>query len=262
MHATTALVTGATRGVGRQVALALAARDGVRLVVHGRDPNRLARLQVEIEEIGGLAPVVMRADLRELSHARRLAGGLVARFDHLDVVVHCAAAKPGPTEGRFEPSMAVNHLARFVIDHTLLERLRGGDGGRIVSVLPTAPGRLEIEAIGELGGPEDDALAQSARAAALAVEELARRLGPGGGVRINALVLPPRDPDEDAEVAAAAAAAAIRLATAPPTSGAIWAGGSRWAGERVAPEMARRLYDASALLTEVEPLPLAGVKAP
>ncbi len=259
MHATTALVTGATRGVGRQVALALAARDHVRLVVHGRDPNRLARLQVEIEEISGLSPVVMRADLRELAQARRLAGGVVARFDHLDVVVHCAAAKPGASDGPFEASMAVNHLARFSIDHLLLERLRGGDGARVVSVLPTAPGTLDVEAIGDPERP--GGLAQSARAAALAVEEFARRLGPDSGVQVNALVLPPRDPDEDPDVAAAtAAAAAIRLATDPPTSGAVWQGGSRWLGERMAPDVARRLYEASAMLTEVEPLPAPGAK--
>lgn len=264
MHAITALVTGATRRVGRQIALALAARDDVRLVVHGRDPDRLARLQSELEEIGGLAPVVMRADLRELAQARRLAGGVVARFDHLDAVFHCAVgrfAERVETAEGFEATWAVNHLSRVVIDHVLLDRLRGGGGGRVVSVLPCAPGSIDLDDVqSEAGYAPGRALAQSARATALAVEEMARRLGPGSDVAFDALVLPPRGEADDEVAAATAAAAAIRLAMAPSSGpgGGIYEGVARWAGARGEAAVARRLYEESARAAGVEALPAPG----
>ena len=69
--AKTALVTGATDGVGRVVAKALG-KDGWRVLVHGRDRERGEALVQEIEQAGGSA-TFLQADLASLAEVRRLA---------------------------------------------------------------------------------------------------------------------------------------------------------------------------------------------
>jgi NAD(P)-dependent dehydrogenase (short-subunit alcohol dehydrogenase family) len=66
-----ALVTGATAGLGRAVAIALAER-GMHVLVHGRDAARAAAVVTQIVKSGGSAEVVL-ADLASLEQARKLA---------------------------------------------------------------------------------------------------------------------------------------------------------------------------------------------
>ncbi|WP_089102842.1 SDR family NAD(P)-dependent oxidoreductase [Streptomyces hyaluromycini] len=67
----TALVTGATSGIGRAAALKLA-RDGFKVLVHGRDAARGAEVVKEIESVGGSARF-LAADLTDVSAIRQLA---------------------------------------------------------------------------------------------------------------------------------------------------------------------------------------------
>ena len=80
--AKTALVTGATDGVGRVVAKALG-KDGWRVMVHGRDRERGESLVKEIEQAGGRA-TFLAADLEALAEVRRLAAEVHERAVGLD----------------------------------------------------------------------------------------------------------------------------------------------------------------------------------
>ncbi|GAA3352586.1 hypothetical protein GCM10017744_002190 [Streptomyces antimycoticus] len=72
MTTTTIAITGATDGLGRALAVRLAADRDVRLVLHGRDPAKLERVVAEIECTGGAAaPVTATADLSDLAADRR-----------------------------------------------------------------------------------------------------------------------------------------------------------------------------------------------
>src|SRR5260370_42343302 len=91
----TALVTGATDGVGRVVARKLA-QDGWRVLVHGRDHPRGEALVSEIEQAGGSA-TFLAADLGSLAEVRRLADEVRKATDRLDLPINQSRIGPART---------------------------------------------------------------------------------------------------------------------------------------------------------------------
>jgi NAD(P)-dependent dehydrogenase (short-subunit alcohol dehydrogenase family) len=132
----TALVTGSTDGVGRLVASKLG-QAGARVLVHGRDTERGARVVAEIEASGGTA-TFLSADLSALAEVRRLAGAAEATVDRLDILINNAGigtAGPRQTsvEG-FELRFAVNYLAGFLLTLLLLPLIKNSAPARVVNV--------------------------------------------------------------------------------------------------------------------------------
>ena len=113
------LLTGASRGLGRSLALALAA-SGARVVLVARGAEDLAEVVREIRETGGTAyPIV--DDVGDPGSASRIAGTAAGLVGDLDVLVHNASAL-GPVPLRplaetavedFERAVAVNLLGAF-----------------------------------------------------------------------------------------------------------------------------------------------------
>lgn len=122
-----AVVTGASSGIGREVAKALAAR-GWRVIGTGRDPQRCAAAEAEIREAGKGGPVEMlRADLSHLSAAAALAAEIAKRTDRIDVLVNNAGAMTDRlemTSEGLEANFAGNHLGPFVLTRELLPLLQ------------------------------------------------------------------------------------------------------------------------------------------
>ncbi len=151
----TALVTGATDGVGRPLALALA-RAGADVLVHGRDRARAEALLQEIAAAGGRA-AFYPADLGELAQVRRLADLVARDHDRLDILVSNAGIGRGaPGTGRevsadgHELRFAVNYLAGFLLTRLLLPLLRAGAASgpgtsRIVNTASLAQERLDFD---------------------------------------------------------------------------------------------------------------------
>src|SRR5690606_40849729 len=111
---------GASDGLGRALAHDLAGT-GHRLILHGRDPTRLA----EVAERTGGEPV--RADLSSLAEVRALADTVRERHDRLDVLVNNAGVGFGPPGGGrelskdgYELRFAVNYLAPYLLTRLLL----------------------------------------------------------------------------------------------------------------------------------------------
>jgi 3-oxoacyl-[acyl-carrier protein] reductase len=86
----TAIVTGASRGIGRAIALRLA-RDGAHTVLTARDADALGDAVKEIESSGGHASV-LPADLREADSAARIAEFAMKQTGRIDIVVNNAGA--------------------------------------------------------------------------------------------------------------------------------------------------------------------------
>jgi NAD(P)-dependent dehydrogenase (short-subunit alcohol dehydrogenase family) len=133
----TALVTGATAGIGRAVALRLAA-NGVDLVVHGRDPERGAQLVKEITADGGTARFAA-ADLTDPGEVLALAEEAGA----VDILVNNAGiyaftSTSGTTAESFDRQFAVNTRAPFLLVGALAPGMAERGYGSIVNITSTA----------------------------------------------------------------------------------------------------------------------------
>ena len=144
---TLVVITGATRGIGRAAAVELAKR-GAEVVVVGREQDRVDAVAREAEATGGGAPVHTHvADLALMTDVRALAEELSGRHARIDVLANNAgalfASRKVTPEG-FEQTLALNHLAPFLLTNLLLERL---DGGRVVATTSDAHtgGRLDLD---------------------------------------------------------------------------------------------------------------------
>ncbi|MGC4110163.1 MAG: oxidoreductase [Nocardioides sp.] len=129
----TALVTGVSLGgIGHHTALELA-RAGARVVLAGRNPDRLADAERVIREHVPDADLRrLEIDLASLSSVRRAAAEVE---EPLDLLVNNAGVMAPPysvTEDGFESQLATNHLGPFLLTELLLPQMRSG--GRVVTV--------------------------------------------------------------------------------------------------------------------------------
>ena len=188
----TALITGATDGVGRVVARALA-QQGWRVLVHGRDRPRGEALAREIEQAGGSA-TFLAADLASLAEVRRLADAVKQQTGRLDLLINNAGiGSVGSAPGRqtsadgHELRFAVNYLAGFLLTHLLLPLLKASAPARIVNVASAGQQAIDFSDVmltrGYSGG---GAYRQSKLAQILFTIDLAQELE-GSGVIANAL---------------------------------------------------------------------------
>jgi len=185
------LVTGATDGIGRATAAALA-ETGAHVLVHGRRPERVERVVAELtaQSRGRASGVV--ADLASLDAVRDLAHGIRQKTDRLDVLIHNAGvfmSRRLLTIDGYETTFAVNPLAPFLLTQELLPLLLASAPARIVLVASVAhtQARLDLDDLqGEHRFDGYEAYARSKLCNVLFTRALARRLA-GRGVTANAL---------------------------------------------------------------------------
>src|SRR5262249_55604918 len=136
-----ALVTGATSGIGQETAVGLAAR-GATVVLAGRDRSRAEAARKDVAERSGNPRVeVVLGDFASLEAVRGLAREFSERHPALHLLVNNAGlvnTQRELTVDRYEATLAVNHLAPFLLTHLLRERLRAGAPARIVNVASDA----------------------------------------------------------------------------------------------------------------------------
>jgi NAD(P)-dependent dehydrogenase (short-subunit alcohol dehydrogenase family) len=192
MQGKVALVTGATDGIGKATAHALAAM-GATLVVVGRNPAKIAATVAEIKQRSGNQQIAsLQADFAELAQVRRLAREFLARYQRLDALVNNAGiifSQRGETVDGFERTFAINHLAPFLLTNLLLERIVASAPARIVNVSSAghAMGSAKLDDLQSTRSYNGMRVyGQSKLDNLLFTYELARRLQ-GTGVTVNAL---------------------------------------------------------------------------
>jgi NAD(P)-dependent dehydrogenase (short-subunit alcohol dehydrogenase family) len=133
----TAVVTGASGGLGLETARVLAAR-GATVVLACRDTAKAGWAAGQIRAQAGRASVrVVPLDLAVLASVREAAEEIRAASVHLDLLINNAGVMAIPrevTEDGFERTLATNHLGHFALTGLLLGRMLGTPGSRVVTV--------------------------------------------------------------------------------------------------------------------------------
>jgi NAD(P)-dependent dehydrogenase (short-subunit alcohol dehydrogenase family) len=180
LRAPVALVTGATSGIGREVARKLAA-DGFSVLVHGRDASRGAAVVQEITEAGGRARFVS-ADLTDTDAIGRLA----EQAGDVDVLVNNAGFSWfGPTAGlepeTFDKMFAANVRSAYYLVAAIAPRMAKRGSGSIINLGSMA---------GQIGLAGGAAYGATKAALAALTRSWAAEFSPHG-VRVNTIVSGP-----------------------------------------------------------------------
>ncbi|WP_405162678.1 SDR family NAD(P)-dependent oxidoreductase [Nocardia sp. NBC_01499] len=189
------VITGATNGIGKEIARALARR-GADLTLVARNEAKAAATADELQREPGAKgrPDVVSGDLSDLASVRRAGAEIRSRYASIDVLVNNAgihALSPHTTVDGFESMAATNHLGPFLLTNLLLDRLVAAAPSRIVITASEAHrqgGRPDLDHFAEPRrfGPVGSfrAYGQSKLMNILFTQELARRLA-GSGVTVN-----------------------------------------------------------------------------
>jgi len=175
------LITGANSGVGFATARKLA-EFGAEVVMVCRDSRRGEAARNEVAQTAtGPGPTLMLADLSSLALVRALASAVRDRFPRIDVLLNNAggifARREFTTDG-IEKTLAVNHLAPFLLTNLLIDLIQKTPAGRIITVASEShSGKLDFDNLqGEKHFNFFAAYNRSKLANILFTYELARRL--------------------------------------------------------------------------------------
>ena len=142
----TALVTGASIGIGRGIALGLA-REGVKLGLVARRTDLLEEVSAEIVKAGAAKPVLIVQDLLAEGAADRIAKAARDGLGAVDILINNAGGsrpfKNGGTEELWSEAMTLNFTRQRQLTHALLDQMTARKWGRIVNIT----GKSEPEGI-------------------------------------------------------------------------------------------------------------------
>ncbi len=142
----TALVTGASTGIGRGAALALGA-EGVRLAIVARRANLLEEVAGEIVAKGGARPVVIECDLMQKEAPADIAKAALEGLGSVDILVNNAGGSRRFTlqtsEEQWEEALTLNFTRQRQLTHRLLAQMMERKWGRIINIT----GKSEPEGI-------------------------------------------------------------------------------------------------------------------
>jgi NAD(P)-dependent dehydrogenase (short-subunit alcohol dehydrogenase family) len=176
-----ALVTGASRGIGKAIATSLA-HSGASVMLSSRKIDALEEAAAEIRAGGGGDVAVFAANAGEPDQAEACVVATVERFGSVDILVNNAATNPyfGPTleidTGRFDKTVAVNWRGPLVWTQAAWRASMSDQGGAV----------LNIASVGGLSVETHIAVYNGTKAALLHLtRSLAAEMAPG--VRVNAL---------------------------------------------------------------------------
>jgi NAD(P)-dependent dehydrogenase (short-subunit alcohol dehydrogenase family) len=137
MHGKTCLVTGATSGIGKATALALAGL-GATVVLVCRDGSKGREVTRQMRAATGNGSInALVADLSLQWQVRRLAAAFSREHERLDVLVNNAGAMfphRVETDEGIEITLSVNHLAPFLLTNLLLKKLKAASEARVINV--------------------------------------------------------------------------------------------------------------------------------
>jgi 3-oxoacyl-[acyl-carrier protein] reductase len=146
LQSKTALITGASVGIGRGIALGLA-REGVRLAVVARRGDLLEGLAAEITATGGTKPVRIVENLVAEGAPARIAKAALEGLGAVDILINNAGGsrpfKLDATDEQWNEAITLNFSRQRQLTHTLLDQMMARKWGRIINIT----GKSEPEGI-------------------------------------------------------------------------------------------------------------------
>lgn len=146
LNGKTALVTGASQGLGRAIAKSLAA-EGARVFATARDKDLLASLVAEVVDAGGIAPVTFEQDFVAPDGPGRIAEAAITALGHVNVLVNNAGgSRPmaiDAPEEQWVEGMTLNFDRHRQLTQALLPNFLSLKAGSIISI----SGNLEPEVV-------------------------------------------------------------------------------------------------------------------
>ncbi|MEE4177434.1 MAG: SDR family oxidoreductase [Bacteroides sp.] len=192
MKEKTAIITGATSGIGKETAKALAI-EGMKLVLPVRNMSKGEALREEIHKLTGNGSVELHeCDLSSMDSIRAFAKDFNEKYDRLDVLVNNAGVwemKRRESKEGIEKTFAINHLAPFLMTNLLLEKLKASAPSRIITISSMAHkgGKIRFDDLeGKRSWSWMGSYAQSKLANLFFTRHLAKKLE-GTGVVANCL---------------------------------------------------------------------------
>ncbi|HEV7393139.1 MAG TPA: SDR family oxidoreductase [Burkholderiales bacterium] len=134
----TALVTGASMGIGRAIARALA-QEGVKVAIAARRRNLLEELANEITAAAGAKPVIIEIDVMPDGASRRLAAAAQDALGRIDILVNSAGGSQPPIavdapEDAWDHAMTLNFVRVRQLTHAVLPQMIAERWGRIINI--------------------------------------------------------------------------------------------------------------------------------
>jgi 3-oxoacyl-[acyl-carrier protein] reductase len=134
----TALVTGASQGIGRAIAKGLAA-EGVRLCIAARRRELLEELSREITAAGGIEPAIAVVDIMEEDAPQRLADAAKRALGSIGILINSAGGSKPPLpldapEDEWTQGMTLNFVRVRQLTHAVLPQMIAAHWGRIINI--------------------------------------------------------------------------------------------------------------------------------
>jgi NAD(P)-dependent dehydrogenase (short-subunit alcohol dehydrogenase family) len=184
------VVTGASQGIGQEVAIQLA-KSGSNVVMVARDALRLFEAVERVRLASGSARLLpMLADFSQMTEVRRLGYEISTRFPKIALLIHCAAVivkQRQVTREGFEATFATNTMAPFLLTHLLFNGLYNGAPSRVLFLYGGARGLFDSNNLmSEHNYDGWNAYSQSMNANVMVTLELACRWG-SVGIKVNSV---------------------------------------------------------------------------
>jgi short-subunit dehydrogenase len=175
-----AIITGASKGIGKAIAIGLA-RLHYQTVLVGRNAEDLQKVADIIIKNGGSRPLISRFDITNTQELKSLVKKIIAQFSHIDVLVNNAGVyfkgSVNIHEENFRKMLEVNLTAQYVFLHEIVPVMKNQQSGYIFNVASRA---------GKIGFSDSGAYSASKFGLVGLSESLYRELNPLG-IRVTAL---------------------------------------------------------------------------
>lgn len=136
-----AFITGASRGIGRAIAVAYA-REGIHLALFGRDEARCVSLATDLKKAHGVRTVVVKLDFEQPDAIRPAVESTIAQIGGIDILVNCAGGAyrgllQDIPDDQWEPYFRVKPLGLIRMTRAVLPYLHKSTQPRIVNIAGT-----------------------------------------------------------------------------------------------------------------------------